>query len=240
MQKASISIKFDDFCLIARDMLTEAQCKELFLRACKIPPVRVSLLTKTVNRKQVIKTLRSGDAGLFNKILTGVRLGLNHKFTPIDTHSNEWTQILQYSADADDFCETFGFGKDQGYKVYIEKCLKFMSNPYRLSKFSYYKDKIFASQQSLEDINKDQNKELTEKLYRLYLRLVNIRHNDAFYRKHHADFVYTADRCLKSKVKPDRYLEIQFNFFKNFGKVPEPSWLHTNEAFERTFKDKRE
>jgi hypothetical protein len=114
-----------------------------------------------------------------------------------------------------------------------------MGKTYSLNKFKYYKEKLFSKYEAQAILQLDPDKEMTEKLYKLFCRVYNIRPNESYRNKHIVDFLKISERVRESGLKYQVYMTIQVEFYKSINKTPEPSYFHTQEAFERTFKFKK-
>ena len=238
MRRASINLLFDQFVSITSGMLTEDQCKEVFLRASRFRPTRILIKANKVKSTQISQVLRPCNEQLFNNILSALRLEAHHRFMPLVPADSEWKMMMAIAADAEDYCTLFQFSQTQGYTEYIKAGMKMMGKLYSLSKFKYYKEKIFSLREKMETVSNDPDPELTAKVYKTYLRMSGIKHNEKFYAENVAHLVYICDRIRETGIRYDRYVEAQFEYWKGFNKVPEVSWLHTDEAVKRTFKIK--
>jgi len=235
--KLNISLK--NFLQISADILTEQQAIELFKRACKFKPEVFIFKTTKKNQEKIEKILRPNNVSLFNATLTQERLHKKHIFSVIHNSDSEWATLNEIASDALEFCKLYDFEESQGYSYYIKKGLSFMGNKYALNKFKYYKSKIYEAYNQVQVLSNDPDPNLTDNIYKLFCRVYNIRPNQLYRDKHIVDFVYIADRVRESNIKYDKYLECQIEFYKNINKIPEPSYFHTQEALERTYKLKR-
>jgi hypothetical protein len=240
MREASINIKYSQFVQCTQDILTEAQVKDIFRRASKYRPCRVMLKTQSAEKKiKVEAVLRPCDEVLFNNILSSRRLAADHKFIVMGKHDSDWSFMMTIAADAHEFSDLYAFTPAQGYLVYIDTGMKLMGKQYSLSKFKYYKTKIFDLQQQKVVVANDPDPALTDKVYKYFIRLSNIRDTNAYKSKYVANMVYICDCIRESGVRYDKYLEAQFEFWKGFNKFPEPSWCHTRDAIDRVLKLKK-
>ncbi len=240
MTEASINLRFSQFMECSRDFITEAQAWTIFKRATAYSPSRVLITNpKTALRTHIEKLLRPCDADLFNGMLTSERIVQNHKFLVISRHDSEWAMINEIAADAQEFTDHFGFVPSQGYQTYAKYGMHLMGKAYSLSKFKYYKNKIFDMQAAKELIHNDPDPQMTEKVYKYFLRLANIRDNSAYKNKYVTNFIYICDAIREVEIRYDKYIEVQFEYWKGFNKMPEPSWMHTREAIDRTLKLKK-
>jgi hypothetical protein len=234
MRDPSINITFSKFLEISKDMLTEAQSEILFKRATKFQPTRV-LIKSTKSKIAKIQTLtRDSDPELFNRILTSKRSQLQHKFLPIAKDGYEWSSICEFAADAEEYSILFDRGRNQGYIEYIEIGLKFIGKLYSLSKFKYYKSKIFELRSQKDVVINDPDTALTQSVYKYYCRRANIKDSADFYAVHAHNFVYTAQRITERGISYYKYLDAIFENYKAFGKVPEPTQLHTLNSYNLT------
>lgn len=234
MREANINIKYSDFLSCSLDMLTETQVKIIFKRAAKYNPVRLNLTLTPTNRKKVVAVLRPHDLHLFNSLLTMHRQALKHRFSLITEFDSEWKTLGHIAADADEFSRLFDFTIQQGYGIYIELGIKYMGKSYALSKFKYYKTRIFSHQESLEIISKDPDPELTIKVYNYYLRNLGIKHNDAFHKAQIVNFIHICDILREHKIRYDKYMDLNLSFYKKLNTIPEPKVLHSIGAIERS------
>ncbi len=239
MREASINIKFSQFLICTQDFLSPEQCKEIFRRAAKYKPARVLVKPAKVNAEKVRKVMRNCDEELFNNILSSRRLQENHRFVILHKHDPDWTTLINIAADAQEFSELYGYTAAQGYLVYINYGLHLMGKKYGLSKFSYYKNRIFDLQQEKFAITNDPDPSMTEKVYNYFIRQAGIRNNAGYKTKYLPTMVYICDAIRESGVRYDKYLELQFEYWRGFNKTPEPSWCHTREAIDRVLKIKK-
>ncbi len=221
------------------DLLTEAQAIEIFKRACKFKPEVFQYKTTKKNQEKIEKILRPNNVSLFNSMLTLERQHRHHIFAPIHSSDSEWATLNEIASDAMEFCKLYDFQEAQGYDYYIKKGLNMMGKKYGLSKFKYYKAKIYELYNQVQAVSKDPDPKLTDTIYKLFCRTYNIRPNTAYRDKHIIDFIYIADRVRETGVRYDKYLEVQIDFYRSINKTPEPSYFHTQEALERTYKLKR-
>lgn len=236
---ANINIKYSQFLNITKDILTEQQCKEIFMRACKFRPTRILIKAPKVKIVQVEKVLRHSNEELFNNLLSAARLDKGHKFIDIRNFDPEWNMLVNISADAEEFCKLFNFTDSQGYQVFITSGLKIMGKNYRLQGFRYYKEKIFREQESKDAASNDPDPSMTNTVYNYFIRHYKIKDNSAYKSLNIANFVYICDRIRERGISWKKYMDCQFEWFDSFNKIPEPAYLHTEDAFNRTLKINR-
>lgn len=234
-----LNINKSDFLQVTQDLLTPAQVDMVFKRACNLKPAVFMYKTTKVQSDKVRKVLRTSNTELFNTLLTNTRLTLGHKFSPIHSFDSAYTLLSEIAADASDFADVHGIEEYEAYLIYINKGLSFMGKSYGLSKFKYYKEKIYNSYDNELTIKGDDDPYTTEAIYKTFCRLYNIRPNVNYWNKVRVDMIKIKQRASEANMKPSKYLNIQADFYTSINKIPEPSYFHTQEAFERTFKNNR-
>ena len=239
MRNPKLNISLSDFLEVTADILTQDAAKEIFKRASRLKPAVFLLKTSGPKADRVRKVLRKSDVDLFNQLLTQQRMIIGHQFMTIQHFDSDFATLKEVAADADEFCTLYGMNLLDGYSYYIREGINLMGKAYGLSKFKYYKSKLFdRKNREIKKLN-DPDPDTTEKLYRSFLRVYNIKHTSEYYNSNIVDFIYITEVCRELEVRYDKYLTLQVDYFKNINKVPEPSWLHADAARERALKLKR-
>lgn len=239
MRNPILNITKSDFTKITQGMLTSSQIDTIFVKAASKKPAVFLYKTNKTQSEKIRKVLRDADVGTFNGLLTNKRLVLGHKFSPIKIYDSNYNMLNEIAADASDFADIHGMTYHDAYTYYIDKGIKFMGKSYGLSKFKYYKEKIYQSYENELIIFGDNDTATTEAIYKTFCRVYNIKPNNAYWVKWRVDFIKIKQRAEEANLRPSKYLECQIDFYNSINKIPEPSYFHTHEALERTFKLKR-
>lgn len=132
---------------------------------------RVNVTAKSRTRKKVERLVES-DSGLtekFNGVLTAFRQSISHKVTSIRKGSKDWLLLVEIASDAKEFCDYFKFQSvEDGFKAYIRSGIEMMGKKYALSKFKFYKQRIFDYHEFRTAIEQDADAEGTEMFYNVY------------------------------------------------------------------------
>lgn len=239
MRDPKLNINLTQFLEISSDMISRDVAITIFKRASKLQPAVFLLKNGGAKADRVRKVLRKSDVDLFNKLLTQQRFVLQHNFMPIQHFDSDFATLKEIAADADEFCTLYDIDLLDGYAYYIREGINMMGKAYGISKFKYYKSKIFERKNREIKKHNDPDPDTTERLYKGFCRVYNIKHSAEYYNNTIVDFIYIAEVCRELDVRYDKYLALQVEHFKQINKVPEPSWLHAEAARERALKLKR-
>lgn len=239
MRDPKLNINLSAFLEITSDLISKDMALTIFKRSSKVKPAVFLVKASGAKAERVRKVLRKSDVDLFNQLLTQQRLLEKHNFMPIQHFDSDFSMLKEIAADADDFCTLYGIELADGYSYYIREGIKMMSKTYSLSKFKYYKNRLFERKNREIKKQNDPDPDTTDRLYKSFCRVYNIRHSTEYHDSTIVDFIYIAEVCRELGVRYDKYLTLQVDYFTSINKVPEPSWLHSDLAKERALKLKR-
>lgn len=197
------------------------------------------LLINQLNEKKVERINNSdiSDASLFSSILLTVRRKMKHKgLTQIKTGSRDWLMVKEITMLANNFCQENDLTKRQGYIEFINIGVGLMGR-FMLMKFLGLSEAISNRYDVLQELRQDNNKELTEKMHKLYQRLM-IENTGGFvnYQNLPEKYVYFYRLIKEAQIHnlvPETYLKAQFMSFEGRNSYPDPIQLVGDKALNR-------
>lgn len=200
-----------------------------------------NFVMKTPKREKKIQKLLSNKVApdivsYFNLCLYTARKQAGHKgIEPISATDSNYNQMCDIASSASKFSqELFGDPKE-GIARFIEMGFGFMKGKYALSKFSYYKERIYETARMLKEINSDTNQIGTFTLYTHWQRKMKEQSNveldltnkpeqyiAMLYSRKSADEVKVTDYGL--------WIDAQFARFDFLDTVPHINSLYGSEA----------
>jgi hypothetical protein len=214
--------------------------KTLLSKAKKYTLSNRSLLATNEKQRQRANKVASSPnelAMLFAKKLYYARKLLKHVgVTIIKMGSKDWLMVKECSALASQFCEEFDLDIEKGYEIYINQALKRMAK-FSLNKVLSVHASICEDYQAILEINKDSNKELTERAHTAYIQALikrtGISNSYTNIPNKYLSFVKVAEFCNKRGIKVEDYIISQFEAFSFKNGVPDPMQLIGDKALER-------
>ena len=201
----------------------------------------VVMSTKKIEEKAEKLTKVSKDkAVLFSSILYKVRRQFKHKgITLVTSTSKEWSTLKQIADNAQDFVEDFELNQREGYIEYCTLAIKNMST-YSLNKFLPMHAKICSEYEAKVILDNDRHKDITDLLCQIYNKQVLDQTGilDDIGKRVGARvyFVKAAEYIADIKVKPEVYMEAQFDGLSFTGSIPLPSQFVGDKAVERLYR----
>lgn len=233
--------EFYDYEDSADDMI-EDLVPFLMNKAYKLSLEKRSLIitNQTVANKVYNKvTNDKTDISLLANIIYSVRRKLKHKgIKPIDNTSPEWVQLKKLTPLINEYCESFNLSKREGYIDYTTRGLS------KISSFRGYITKLYDMTESIslereawEYIENDTEPKLTKFIYDYYIQKINtvtgipinLLDNPLKYSK----FVEVRELLTSKKIKPEEYIDSQFEQLKWTSNYPEPEQLINDKSWER-------
>ena len=179
------------------------------------------------------------DISLLSTLIYSIRKDLKHRgIKPINNNSAEWTQLKKLTKVVNEFCNEFELGKREGYITYIRNGLK------KISSYRGYITKLYDMSESLSneyqatlEISNDKNARLTQTLHNYYIGKIAIKTGmkESFLSNplEYVIFVRLSEKLVEMKVKPEQYIDAQFEGLGWTGNYPEPSQLLSEKAIGR-------
>ena len=136
---------------------------------------RFEALSKTKKRGDRVLNAENTKVEIFNRLLAGIRTEQRVKGVTklILQTDKEYVVLKEITALAIDFHEQSGNNSlEQSFIFFIKVGIELMRKKYALSKFKYYKDKIYDRHVVQLVINKDNAPELSKKFYAIWKRIV--------------------------------------------------------------------
>lgn len=200
---------------------------------------RVNVMAKSKTKKKVERLVES-DSGLtekFNGVLTSLRQSLSHKITTVRKGGKDWLVLVEVASDAKEFCEYFKFDSmEEGFKAYIRSGIEMMGKKYALSKFKFYKQRIFDYYEFKKAIDTDADAEGTEEFYNIYCDAMMERTGVDMELDSVEDYVHMVfGRQEADEVHADYkdWVEAQFQGLSFMAAVPEMNQLYGLNAKKR-------
>jgi hypothetical protein len=179
------------------------------------------------------------DISLLSTLIYSIRKDLKHRgIKPINNNSAEWTQLKKLTNVVNEFCNEFELSKREGYITYIRNGLK------KISSYRGYITKLYDMSESLSneyqasiEIKEDKNSKLTYTLHNYYIGKIAIKTGmkESFLNNplDYVIFVRLSEKLVEMKVKPEQYIDAQFEGLGWTGNYPEPSQLLSDKAIGR-------
>lgn len=227
--------KFDSNKL-AKEVLRLSKGRSATNRSISISQQRVE--------KKVNKILKSdmGDAMLFSNLLTLIRRSvLKHKsFASIGEDHRDWVIIKELASHAFNFCKAYKLEKKEGFTKFITLGLNKM-NKYNLIKLKGVAESIDQAYEAELNIQKDPNKELTERAHKIYMQTIIDKTGDMGYDyknlpEKYVYFCEAVEVALKMGCEIEDYIKAQFHGLEWTKGIPDPVQLIGDKARERFIK----
>ena len=244
MRQPSIHITLDTF----RDILEELEITNFpishFFQKASLKAInsRVIQVSNKQITKQVNKVLLAdkGDATMVADILYSVRIKLKHrgvrKINPNNT--KDWTNCKQLAEILNNFCQDFGYELRDGYIKYIEYGISRMSNNRNiLQRLISMSENIWASWESMQEIDSDPNKSLTRSIHDYYVGQIASRTGiTEDYSNQPDKYIYffkLKEFLDKHGWKYEDYIDAQFEALAFCNGIPSPDTFLMDKSLER-------
>lgn len=192
--------------------------------------------------KKITKMVSSniGDANVFANLLLNYRRKLKHRgIQQIKTSTPEWGMIKDLTANANKFCQEFGFEKRNGYLKYIKWGIQ------KISKFSLQKlisvdQAIYGTAEAKLELQEDTEPGITEKVYKYYINIIlnktGIPINYMETPEKYVFFWRIRKRCNELGLDYHIYIDAQFAGLEYREGIPDPIQLIGDKANNRLAK----
>lgn len=174
----------------------------------------------------------------FNLILHQCRENARHKFIKtIRTNDREYDTLKEVAQIAYDFAELYAINpREEGYKIFCQIGLDLIGKKYGLSKFKYYKERIFEVYENLLAINEDTDKDGTKEFYHQWQNVMlsysNLRPELKEADKY-VHIVFGRQEADDNKADYYEWILAQFDQLSWLNAIPELSQLYGKKAVER-------
>lgn len=249
MREPSIHIKESDLLKLLEDILPEQLidinwlAREISRRA-KAKSLNNRSVTVSNNKlERDIKTLiksSESDSGLLANLIYHIRRRKTKLYTTkkIEKGSKEYSQLKELTKVCVDFCNTFSFGKKEGFTKYLELAIpKITSSLNYVQKLINMAEKIYQLQEAQLIIDNDENSAETKLVHDTYVGLISIKTgltND--YTKNpivYCKFIDVRKVTDDLDIPIDIYIKAQFHGLSWTDSFPEPHQLVGDKAIER-------
>lgn len=250
MREPSLHIKWSDFKQVIGRVLgiedddqLEGLTSEVFHRG---KPYSINSRTVTITNdrmeKKAKKILESSrhDADLLAQIICKERQRLKHRgIKQIKPSSKDWGMVKEITAHAIDFCNEFNLVRRNGFIKYIRIGLSKMQI-FALPKLLSMYEGICITYQSLLEIEKDKDSEMTSEMYKLYSQ--KIIENTGIHDRleelpdKYVWFVRAREEAEKMNLSVKIYLNAQFAGLDFTKGIPHPTQLVGAKATERVIR----
>lgn len=230
----SVHIRRSDLVpILEKYKITESEVDDIML-ACRQYAVkgRVQVKTNARTKKKVDRLIES-DSGYterFNGVLTTYRKSANHIVTTIRKNSKDWLQLVEIAADAKEFVDAFEIqDMDSGFRSYIKAGIDLMGKKYGLSKFKFYKQRIFDYYEFAKAIETDCDPNGTETFYNVYADTLVKNTGIDIELDHVEDYVHMVFARQEADALGANYqdwVDAQFDGLAFLNAVPEMSQLY--------------
>ena len=222
-----------DFKKIATDITKRAKGKQLSNRKLVVSNDKLV--------KQATKMVKASmtDVEQLNQLIfyirkTKTKLYIREKFK---AGSKDYTQLKELASVCNQFCNTFGFSKKEGYTKYLTECIPHISSSLNyVGKIINMAEKVFNTYETKNLIDNDDNPKLTKEILDYYSSSIikktgmdTITMNPSTYIK----FIDVRKKIEELKVDPEVYIDAQFEGLAWTDNYPEPSQLLNDKALER-------
>ena len=196
-----------------------------------------------VNTKAVAKKVEkltvsdSGDARVFSKYLQMIRKQHFHRgINIIKEGSKDWALLKEVTKLALEFGQNFGLPREKAYTEYISIALTKMGK-FSLARFNSIHPLICEVYEATAKLRAKGDSPLAEKVHHYYRQKIIDRTGSAISYKEIPEkylyFVEVVEICEKLRVKPEVYIDAQFEGLDWAGGIPEPTSLVGVKAQER-------
>lgn len=191
--------------------------------------------------KQATKVVKASmtDVEQLNQLIFYIRksktkLYIREKFK---AGSKDHSQLKELANICNQFCNTFGFSKKEGYTKYLMECIPHISSSMNyVGKIINMAEKVFNTYETKNLIDNDDNPKLTKEILDYYSSSIikktgmdTITMNPSTYIK----FIDVRKKIEELKVDPEVYIDAQFEGLAWTDNYPEPSQLLNDKALER-------
>lgn len=172
-----------------------------------------------------------------NRMLYAQRIAHKHNFVRnITKADSEWTQLMALANDCHEFASMFKFSPlDEGFRQYIDIGLKLMGRKYGLSKFKYYKEKIFEKKAAWVIVQNDPDLDLTD-LFENIWRSQFTKYSKAkpvATEDDRVHFVYARVECAEAEANMKDWIIAQFEGLSFMNVVPSLNQFYGDNALKR-------
>jgi len=189
--------------------------------------------------KKLIQSSRH-DADLLSKLIYNRRQKIKHQgISPIKVASKDWGMLKEVTAHALNFTNEFKLTRRYGFLKYVEVGLSRMKK-FNLSKFLPMYQEICERYQALIEIEKDDDSEMTNQIYKIYARWV-IEYTGLHdileeLPERYVWFVRAREQARNMNVAVNVYMQAQFEGLDFAKGIPYPSQLVGLKATERVIR----
>lgn len=242
MRNPAIHIRRSDLIKVLKPFgITEQGVDEVMFQAVKYSITnRVIVHAKTKGKKKVGRLVDSGAeyAGKFNNILVAVRQSAHHSHIRIVRKGDpDFVQLAEVAGLAVEFSKEFKvFPIEQGMKVFAEIGVSLMGRKYGLSKFKYYRTRIFDMYECDVIVSEDKDVEGTKKFYAIWQSTLlkystvsmDIKTSDDW-----VHMVFGRMEADENKASYKHWIEAQFEGLSWLNAVPQLNQFYGNNAYKR-------
>jgi len=235
MKDPSVNIKMSDLLRIVQQIGWTgtpegdiSKVNEIFRLSqdCRIN--RNFITTDKKTKTKIDNALRNTTWDKFQYYLLSKRQEAGHKYIrPIDPTSKQWSILIDVSNDAEEFANLYQISIDEACQRYIEIGLNLIGKNYRLSKFKYYKNKIFDRYRDAKLVMDDPYPQKTKEIYEYYMNKVNVELD------FNVNYVHASEQCMENGGDVKAWVDAQFDGLQFLGAIPEPYQLHGEGALGR-------
>lgn len=240
MRDPAIHIKRSVLLKLLKDKLSEGEVDALLFKAVKFTlrnRVMVTAGAKGKKKAQRLVDASSDHTAKFNGILTSVRQAKGHqRITAIRQGDREYIMLAEVAAIAVEFAAEFKLPIAEGMKEFVEIGLQLMGRNYGLSKYKYYKVKIFDLYEFAQVVENDPDREATKKFYQTWQTVLCSYSAAGLKLDRVEDFVHMVFGRMEAEEAGATYkhwITAQFEGLSWLNAMPELSQLYGNNAKKR-------
>jgi len=201
----------------------------------------VSITNQRMEKKaeQMLQANRL-DADLLARVIHLTRKKLRHRgISQIKPGEKNWNLIKEMTAHALDFCNEFNLKRETGFRKYVEVGLSKMKK-FALPKFLNMYEGICETYIAMQEIEQDDDREMTEEMYRFYSQRVieqtGIHDRLEELPDKYVWFVRARQEAEKMNVSVKVYMNAQFDGLDFTKGIPHPTQLVGAKSTERVIR----
>ena len=191
-------------------------------------------------RKKLEKTVAAESVWFekFNGMLSALRMKAHHKNAkPITKRDSNYIMLKEVTLIALDFNNDFQFEMiEEGFTAFITTGIELMGKRYAINKFKYYKNRIYERYESLEIIDKDNDKQASKTFYRTWKAVLGRYASMAIDIESEEDYSHIVlARMEADEYKADykQWITAQFEGLAFLDAIPSMNQLYGENAFKR-------
>lgn len=182
---------------------------------------------KLQKKAEKLSSANLSDSVYMNQVIQAVRRANKHKgVKAIRPGTKDYTTLKDITANANEFLIDFDIPREEGYKAYIQIAMKMLNN-FFLAKIPNLHEAICNTFEAERAILEDENKSVTQELYKLFQRKIVEQVGDSFdvTPEKYKFFVEAAALCVGIGMTASHFIESQFAGFEWRNGIPAPAQL---------------